>query len=289
MKKYFLIGAFCVALVGCNTHEKELATLNRDRDSLMSLINMRDSSINEFVTSYNEIEKNLQDVAQKQNVIAMNVDKKSGELKQSSKDRINSEIHAINELMDQNRKQISELNRKLKNSNVKVAGFEKMIASLNEQITQKDNELTELNTKLASLNTQVAQLQTSVDTLGSITQRQGETINEQTASLHSAYYVVGKSKELQDSKVIDKTGGLLGIGKTSKLSNRFDNSKFTKIDYTQTTTIPVNSDAKIVTTHPSDSYELDKDAKNKNKIIDLRITNPEKFWSASKYLVVIKD
>jgi hypothetical protein len=82
---------------------------------------------------------------------------------------------------------------------------------------------------------------------------------------------------------------LLGIGKTEQLSANFDNSKFTKIDYTQTTTIAVNSAMKIVTTHPTDSYTLEKDATDKNKVTNIVITNPEKFWSASKYLVVIKN
>ena len=289
MKKYFLIAAAGLALYGCNTHEKEMNALNHDRDSLMMLVNERDSSLSEFMDTYTEIEKNLDAVAQKQDIISENIDKQSKELKSNTKDRINAEIKAINDLMDKNRAKIADLNRKLKNSNSKIAGFEKMVASLNEQITQKDNELTALNNQLTSLNTQVAQLQTSVDTLSKVSSMQAETISEQTTSMHTAYYVVGKSKDLQESKIIDKTGGLLGIGKSAKLSDGFDNSKFTKIDYTQTLSIPVNSDGKIVTTHPKDSYELDKDEKDKDKIVNVRITNPDKFWSASKYLVVIKD
>src|SRR5207253_11489062 len=82
-------------------------------------------------------------------------------------------------------------------------------------------------------------------------------------------------------------GGLLGMGKTSKLSSNFDNSKFTKIDYTQTTVIAVNSDnVKIITSHPTDSYKMENDSKKKGVVRNLVITNPEKFWSASKYLVV---
>src|SRR5205085_12548137 len=131
------------------------------------------------------------------------------------------------------------------------------------------------------------QLQTSVDTLTRTTIAQSQTISDQTTSLHTAYYVVGKSKDLQTMKVIDKTGGLLGIGKTSKLSQNFDNNKFTRIDYVQTNTIPVDSkDAKIITTHPADSYKMNKE---KDKVVSISITNAEKFWSASKYLVVIKD
>lgn len=289
MKKYFLIAAAGLVLSSCNTNEKEMKALNHDRDSLMMLVNERDSSLNEFMISYDEIEKNLDAVAAKQDIISMNIDKQPKELKTSTKDRINAEIKAINDLMEKNRSKIAELNRKLKNSGSKIAGFEKMIQSLNEQVAQKDTELLALNTQLTSLNTQVAQLQTSVDTLSVVSSQQANTISEQTTSLHTAYYIVGKSKELQESKVIDKTGGLLGIGKSPKLSDAFDNSKFTRIDYTQTMSIPVNSDGKIVTTHPKDSYELDKDTKDKDKIVNVRITNPEKFWSASKYLVVVKN
>ena len=89
-----------------------------------------------------------------------------------------------------------------------------------------------------------------------------------------------------ESKLIDKSGGLLGIGRTPKLSENFDKEKFTRIDYTQVLIIPVNSDGiKIITVHPSDSYTLDKE---KNMVKNIVITNADKFWSASKYLVVIK-
>ena len=73
-----------------------------------------------------------------------------------------------------------------------------MIESLNSQMAQKDTELAALNEKLLALNANVAQLQVSVDTLTSQTTAQSETIAEQTTALHTAYYVMGKSKELQD-------------------------------------------------------------------------------------------
>jgi hypothetical protein len=99
--------------------------------------------------------------------------------------------------------------------------------------------------------------------------------------------VVGKTKELQNMKVIDRTGGLLGIGKTARLSSSFDNKNFTKIDYVQVNTIPIDSKgAKIITTHPSDSYTMNKE---KDKVVSINITNAERFWSASKYLVVVKE
>ena len=286
MKKLIFAAAIALTITACDNRQAEVDQANRQKDSLASIINERDSSLNDFLSSFNEIEKNLDSIARKQNAINVNVDKQ-GELNKTAKERINENIAAINQLMNENRAQIAELNRKLKNSGSKIAHFETMIQTLNEQIAQKDRELADLNDKLNSLNTQVAQLQTSVDTLTRTTLAQTKTIDEQTTSLHTAYFVVGKSKDLQTMKVIDKTGGLLGIGKTSKLSSNFDNNKFTRIDYVQTSTIPIDSkDAKVITTHPSDSYTMNKD---KDKVVSLSITNAEKFWSASKYLVVVKN
>lgn len=286
MKNYLLIAAVTLIVSACN--QKELADSNRVKDSLMFVVNERDSSLNEFISSFNDMERNLDSVTVKQHIIIENSEK-PGELKATQKSRINAEIKAINNLMDQNRKKIAELNRKIKNSSNKNTQLEKMIATLNQQIAQKDLELTDLNTKLNSLNAQVATLETSVDTLTLRNGVQSQTIADETMALHTAYYVIGKSNELQDAKIIDRKGGLLGIGRTSKLSGDFDNSKFTRIDYTQTSSIPVNSDMKIITSHPSSSYTLVKDDKDKDLVKNILITNPEMFWSASKYLVIVKD
>jgi uncharacterized coiled-coil protein SlyX len=286
MKKLIYIAAIAITFTACDNRQAEIDQANRQKDSLASIINERDSSLNDFLTSFNEIEKNLDSIARKQNAISVSTDKQ-GELNKTSKERINDNINAINQLMNENREKIAELNKKLKNAGSKIAHFETMIQTLNEQIAQEDRELAALNDKLNSLNTQVAQLQTTVDTLKQTTAVQSKTIDEQTTILHTAYYVVGKSKDLQNMNVIDKSGGLLGIGKTSKLSPALDNGKFTRIDYVEVNTIPVDSkNAKIVTTHPADSYKLNKE---KDKVVSISITNAEKFWSASKYLVVVKD
>ena len=286
MKKLIFALATMALLYGCDNRQAEIDAAKKSGDSLASIINERDNSINDFLSTFNEIESNLDSVARKQNAIKVNVEKQ-GELKSTTKERINSNIAAINDLMDQNRKKIAELSRKLKSSGTKIAEFEKMIQSLNEQLAQKDIELQGLNDQLAKLNTQVTQLQVSVDTLTQTTASQKQTIADQTVTLHTAYYVVGTSKDLQTKLVINRTGGLLGIGKTTTLRSNVDNGKFTKVDYTALSTIPINSKtASIITTHPVDSYTMNKE---KDKVVSLQITNAEKFWSASKYLVVIKN
>jgi len=272
MKKYILFGALALAVTACK-HEQTSNETTLERDSLLAVINQRDSALNDFVTSFNDVERSLTDVTAKQNVISKSTEK-SGELQPDTKARINDEITAINSLMDENRKKLAELNKRLKKSGDKNSQLTKMIETLNEQLAQKDKELTELNEKLAALNAQVTLLQTSVDTLN-------RTVSEQKTALYTAYYVVGTTKDLQAANIIDRTGGLLGIGKTSKLSSHFDNSKFTRVDYSQMGSIHVSGkNIKLVTTHPSGSYTMDKD---KNGVVkNLVITDPQKFWSAAK-------
>ena len=286
MKNYLFIAAAAFLMTACNQAEVDKG--KHDNDSLLSVVSERDASINEFISSFNDVERNLDTVASRQHIINASTEKK-GEFRQNQKDRINTEIAAINDLMDKNRKKLSDLNRKLKNSSHKNVELEKMIATITVQLSQKDIELTALNEKLNNLNVQVAQLQTSVNTLTEEGNAKSATIANDTKELHTAYFVVAKSDELQDDKIIDRKGGLLGIGRTSKLSADFDNSKFTRIDYTVTGTITVNSEMKIITSHPSDSYTLEMDTKDKDMVKSIVITNPEKFWSTSKYLVVVKE
>ncbi len=294
-KSLSLIAAVCLLLASCK--QDELDRSNQQNDSLVTVLkareaslNEREQSLNEFIDSFNEVERNLDCVAVRQHLIYSSADQTKGELKGGQKDKINAQINAINDLMDQNRKTIANLQRKLRNSGSKNKKLEETIATLTNQLAQKDSELAALNEKLAALNLQVTQLQTSVDSLSNLSSNQSKTIEENIAAMHTAYYIVGKAKDLRDQKVIDKKGGLLGLGRTSQLNDDLNKGKFTRIDYTQTTSIPVNSDdVKIITNHPPDSYRLDKDAKKKNVVRTLTVTDPEKFWSISKYLVISGD
>lgn len=275
-----------VILSACNKETAEHDRFVHKLDSLNVLITERDSTINDLFASFDEIETNLDSVALRQNIISTEVDKQKGEVKEDSKQRINLQIAAINDLMVQNRQKIEELNGKLKKYSIRINKFQKMVNGLNEEIAQKTTELQSLNEKLSAANAQLAELQTSIGTLTTNNSTQLQQIADQTAQLHTAYYVVGKSKDLETMNVIDKKGGVLGVGKTAKLNADISSGNFTKIDYTQVVNIPINSKkAKLITEHPSSSYILDKDEKG-NEYTNLRITQPESFWSTSKYLVI---
>ena len=102
------------------------------------------------------------------------------------------------------------------------------------------------------------------------------TVAAQDKELHTAYYVFGTKKELREQRILQR-GDVLK-------SNDFNKDYFTRIDLRVTKTIRLYSkSAKLVTNHPAGSYSLEKDAQGQ---YTLRITDPQTFWSVSKYLVI---
>lgn len=269
----------------CNQKEKrQIDLLTKENEALRHDSQSKDSTINQFFLLLNEIEQNLAEVKQKQQVISKNTIQ-NGELKDDVREQIDQDIQTINELMDKNRKTISYLNKKLKESNLKIAEFERMLAQTVQQIEERDSEIVDLKEKLTALNFSVETLNAKVDTLTENNIELTHKVTVQTEVINTAWYAFGSKKELLENGIIDKTGGFLGIGKTTKMKADFDNSYFKKIDISQVKTLDLFvKKAKIITTHPSDSYQL---ITGQNGAVEkIEITNPEKFWSASKYLVI---
>lgn len=272
-------------VTSCNQKEKrQIDLLTKENEALRHESHSKDSTINQFFLLLNEIEQNLAEVKQKQQVISKNTIQ-SGELKDDVREQIDQDIQTINELMDKNKRTIAYLNKKLKESNMKIAEFERMLAQTMQQIQERDDEIANLKEKLTELNFSIETLNAKVDTLTEDNIELTHKVTKQTEVINTGWYAFGSKKELLENGIIDKTGGFLGIGKTTKMKADFDNSYFKKIDISEFKSLDLYvKKAKIITTHPSDSYQLIT-GQNGN-IERIEINNPEKFWSASKYLVI---
>jgi hypothetical protein len=120
-----------------------------------------------------------------------------------------------------------------------------------------------------------------VNQLTEETTQKSETISQQDKQLHTAWFVFGTKHELKKQNILTKDGL---FSKTKLLEKDFNKDYFTKIDIRIDKEIKLYSkSANILTAHPASSYTLDRDA---NKQYILRITDPQLFWSTSKYLVV---
>ena len=239
-------------------------------------LNEKDAAIQELVSSFKEIQENLNDIKEKEKIISKVTS--DGDVK-SKEDQIKEDIQSIYDLMAKNKDRIASLSKKLKNSKLKIEGLEKMIENMQATLNLKDSEIEELKTKIEGLNVELSNLTTNYKAV------ENES-NQKTEIINTAFYAIGTSKELKENNVITKEGGIIGLGKTTKLSSDFNKEYFTKINIEKTTSINLGAKKiKMLTTHPSSSYKL----VGEKPIEKLEITNTKEFWSTSKYLVIILD
>ncbi|MEX1189610.1 MAG: hypothetical protein WED33_10155 [Bacteroidia bacterium] len=289
MKHLLIVAIVALSFIGCQSNEPnpELEALKLEKEAIAREAAAKDSTINSFIESLNEIEDNLAQVKQKQGAIKSSATE-GAELQGTAKDRINEDINFINDLLDENKSKLASLQSRLKKSNVKVGELEKMIERMTAQLAEKDLEIGSLKEQLAAMNIQITELTTAVGGLQSESAAKTNVIEQKTEALNTAYYAVGTYKELRDNKVVSKEGGFLGLGRKKSLVGDFNEEYFNKIDVSQIKSIPIGGkDAKVVTNHPSSSYKLEMEGKKMVK--SLTITNPSSFWRSSKYLVVIVD
>ncbi len=283
-RKFTILCLLVVSVQACKDYKPEVDRLNKERDSLMNVGARKDSTIDVFLGDFNEIEGSLDSINQLHSAITL--DRKSDpEMGGTVKDRIRKNMESINALLDENSQRIAELSRKLKSSGVKSSQLQKMINSLNMKIAEKDSMIAMLNTQLGDANLMITGLRSNIDTLNNEIVSKSQVIEERTNMLNTAFYTIGTYKQLRDKKILNKKGGFLGIGRNQVFNADYDSTQFTKVDIRQLSSLPIDvKDAKIITNHPTSSYKLEK---TKKKVTGIVITNAEKFWSSSKYLVVV--
>ncbi len=261
----------------CGTAEKEenpLAdSLSSVNDGLNGKLTEKEAAIQEFISSFNEIQENLTAIKEKEKIVSNA--SASGDVK-SKEGQIKEDIQAIYDLLAKNKNRIGSLSSKLKKAKSKIAGLEEMIANLESQVTAKDSEIAELKSQLEAKNIELSNIVMNLEHV------EAES-TEKTEKLNTAYYALGTTKELKEKNVITKEGGFIGLGKSTKLKDDFNKDYFTKIDASTTTSINIGAKkAKVISNHPSNSYKLI----GEKTIEKIEITNPESFWSNSKYLVI---
>lgn len=293
MKKLFFIAACVLSLAACNQDKKPAISPEQiQNDSLRAIITARDNEINDMMGTLNEIQQGFAEINEAENRVTV---AKDGEGRDKTA-VIKENIQFIAQRMQENRELIKKLQEQLRTTGFKGEQMQKAIESLNAQLVEKDKELralraelekknihikeldqtiSGLNSDVAALQTDKQNLQTDKQNLQNESNKKTETINTQDKQLNTAWFAFGTKKELKRQNVLVK-------GKV--LQGSFNKNYFTKIDIRETRELKLYSNnAKILTSHPTSSYSLTKDASGQYV---LRISDPATFWSTSKYLVV---
>lgn len=273
--------SLALLLYGCKEYKAPVAnrpTVAKD-DSLQQIISQRDTQINNMMATMNEIQEGFNEISEAENRVNLIQDDERAD----KASQIKEDIKFIADRMQQNRELIKKLQGQLRDSDFKSQELKKVIANMLRQLDEKDQQLQQLRAELDAKNIHIAELDETISNLNNnVTELKSESdeksqiINNQETQLNTAWYVFGTRPELKDQRILmgDKV-----------LQQNFNKNYFTKIDIRVTREIKLYSkSARLLTSHPAGSYELKRD---NNKMYTLAITNPQLFWSTSKYLVVV--
>lgn len=275
-----LIAILSLAFVGCQGNKQSAESADAAQsDSLRQVISQKDNEINDMMGTLNEIQDGFNEINAAENRVTI---AKGGE-GASKEQQIRENIQFIAKTMKHNRELIAKLRNQLKQSSVKGDALKNTLENLSKQLEEKDKQLQQMRAELdakdihiTELDEAINNLHTNVNNLANESSKKSQVINSQDKQLNTAWFVFGTRKELKEQRIIEGD---------KVLQSNFNKNYFTKIDIRVDKEIKLYSKyAKVLTMHPSSSYLLQRDA---NKQYTLKITNPEIFWSTSKYLVIL--
>jgi hypothetical protein len=141
--------------------------------------------------------------------------------------------------------------------------------------------------RITELETQVAALTDSTRKLTEANELLADSLRRITSRANTAWYVVGTREQLVRAGVLTEEGGILGFGKSLAPSRAMTRNIFTRIDRLRDTTIalPESKEYRIVSRHDPGLVSIDLSTLGGT----MRIRDPERFWSASGWLIVVYD
>lgn len=293
MKKFAPLAVAILAILAtaCNGKLRETEEQNAElkgdlretlatQDSLFALLN----DISDGMTQIKELER----IASSPSLVGESA---------SRKDEIRRDMEAIQAALQERRQRLDQLEQRIRQTNGENAQLTRTIATLRNQLADQQteiatltNQLAEANIQISRLGEEVSSLNQTVDTLNSNladerTSRQNAEVAAENATneLNTVYYCLGSKQELKNHGIIQS--GFLR--RTRVMAGDIDQSYFTAIDRRNVTDIPTHArKAKVLTSQPSNTYEILTDAQGQKVI---HITDPTRFWQQSNYLVIQTD
>ena len=305
MRKYAwtVLVAGALATTGCNQAELKKALADAkaaeaQKDSLLTEV----LETTQFVTDING------ELAKAKSLAVTTTSSDPG-LPGARKDRDDrkaalARVNAVITKLNESEAKLTETETRAKQSRQRnarlLAQIETYKKTIDDLRTTAETQKADYEAQLAAANTQIATLAGRVDTLTTEKGRLqsdkaalSDTVVNLTSYKNTVYYAIGTKDELMKKGVITKEGSkfLVFGGTRLEPARNLNPEAFTAIDKTQNTSIPLpRTDKKYkIVSRQSPTYlaaGVSKDGKISGTV---EIAQPEEFWSASKYLILVQD
>ena len=282
MKKLLWLSVCAVALMtSCEQMGSGNKALQAENDSLKTVLSDREDELNQIMGTFNEIQEGFRQINEAEGRVDLQREQSGENL--SATQKVKDDLKLITQTMAENREKLAKLQEQLKNSRYQSSELKKAIAALEKELADKTEQIKALQADLAAKDIRIAELDdavagltTDVKNLSAENEIKTKTVAAQEKAMNTAWFVFGTKSELKEQKLLQK-GDVLQ-------RDDFNKDYFTQIDIRTDKEIKLYSkSAKLLTNHPEGSYSLVKDTKGQ---YILKITNPSKFWSVSRYLVI---
>jgi hypothetical protein len=161
------------------------------------------------------------------------------------------------------------------------------------QIAEYEKSIADLRVSVENQGREIALLATQVDSMGRENVALTARNNAMAAHEDSVFVAIGTEKELAAKGVIRREGGTLlafGRGKTIVPARTFELEDFQVMSKSRDLTIPLPKSDKEYRVVSRQNLEFTAVVNPKEPLVKgtLSVTDPEKFWAPSKFLILVQ-
>ena len=203
--------------------------------------------------------------------------------------KIKSQLSHLKETLKSQRERIGQLEKQMKLDADNAKKLQRVVTALKNQLADKEKQIASLEEEIADKNITIDGLRNYMSQLRQqntqqqeVIESQSQTMQAQDQQLNEAYIIMATKSALKDAGLLK--GGFL---KKSKIDiNSIDKNLAMTIDIRKTTEINIDSKhVKVLSQTPTEAYTIEKG----NEKSVLRISNPTRFWSVTRFLIIQTD
>jgi cell division protein FtsB len=254
----------------------DTSALEQTIDSLRQENQQQQNSLQEMTTFVTTMSDGMNAIAQQENMIFNNGGNEGTSL---DKEQLKSHLETLANTLTEQRSKIKALTDSLKARGADLSKMQGLIDNLTRQLEEKDKVIAQLRQDVEQKNFSIADLQKKLNVAmaGSAQYEQrAAKAEKELATITSAYVLMGTKEALLDGGYIDK--------RKHVQTETMPKGDFTKVNIYQFTELDIPTRSpKLLTDHPRKSYSIEKIDKENRKLV---ITNPQLFWSSSRYLII---
>jgi hypothetical protein len=272
----------CVSKKEFEQVKAENKTLDEEKQRSQRELGAAGAATAEMQATLDDVQKSLEDLRVKElkAVRTSLAVAQEGKAAPGRREELKAEIEEIRNVVKANLAKLSALQKQKNTSDQKITTLERLIGEMRRNLEEKE-------ATIAALEEKTLVLAKEADELRGTVKEKEVAIADRESQMSTAYVLIATRSALKKAGLVEKKGSVLGLGGNWQRTGQFDETLFKQVDTRKETEFAVGAapdKARVLSDHPKDSYTL---AGTGPKASTLTVTDADRFWKGSKYLVVM--